>query len=175
MPSPCPPLTRRLVAEASVRMSLCRFAQLQRWMKGARMASAHTSTHSAARLKAFVLAVVVGHACVVVWHLVVVANINPAVVTPGFLVFLGTINLFPFVAVALPNTRVRLLAGWLLLIPFGLALAAGLISHFLSPGPDNVFHIAAGNWTRSYRVSALLLVLLETVGCWLAATVLRRP
>src|SRR3989442_498734 len=64
-----------------------------------------------AKLRPLLLAVVVSHACVVVWHLIVVANINPAVVTPGFLVFLGTINLFPFVAVALSNTRVRLLAG----------------------------------------------------------------
>jgi hypothetical protein len=77
---------------------------------------------------AYALAVVVSHFCVVVWHLVVVANVNPRVVTPGFLLFLGVINLVPFVAIALLNTRVRLLAGWLLLIPFGLALTAELIS-----------------------------------------------
>jgi hypothetical protein len=134
---------------------------------------AHTPVHSPTRLRASVLAVVVSHACVVVWHLVVVGNINPAVVTPGFLLFLGAINLLPFVAAALLTARVHLLAGWLLLIPFGLALTAGLISHFLSPGPDNVFRIAAGAWTWSYRVSAVLLVLFETVGCWLAIMVLR--
>lgn len=138
------------------------------------MTGAPAAFRDLTRLRPLLLAVVVSHTAVVVWHLIVVANINPAILTPGFLVFLGTINLFPFVAVALANTRARLLAGWLLLIPFGLALTAGLISHFRSPGPDNVFHIAAGNWTRSYRVSALLLVLLETVGCWLAVTVLRR-
>jgi len=96
----------------------------------------------------------------------VVAKIRPAVLTRAFLRFLGTINLLPFLAVALLNTRFRHVVAWLLLIPFGLALTAGLISHFLSAGPDNVFRIAAGTWTSSFRVSAVLLVLLETVGCW---------
>jgi hypothetical protein len=125
------------------------------------------------KMRPLLLTVVVSHACVVVWHLVVVANINPAVVTPAFLVFLGTVNLLPFVAAFLLNTRFSHLGGWLLLVPFGLALIAGLITHFFSPGPDNVFRIAAGPWTSSFRVSAVLLVVLETIGCWLAVVVLR--
>lgn len=132
-----------------------------------------TSILSAARLRSFVLAVVVSHACVVVWHLFVVAKIQPALLTPAFVVFLGTINLLPFLAVSLLGTRFRPLAGWLLLIPLGLALTAGLISHFFSAGPDNVFRIPAGRWTWSFRVSAVLLVLLETIGCWLAVAILR--
>lgn len=40
----------------------------------------------ATRLRAYVLAVVASHACVVVWHLIVVAKIRPAVVTRAFLV-----------------------------------------------------------------------------------------
>jgi hypothetical protein len=50
----------------------------------------------------------------------------------------------------------------------------GLITHFFSAGPDNVFRIAAGALTWSFRVSAVLLVVLETVGCWLAVAILRR-
>ena len=137
------------------------------------MISALTSTHSTVRLRTFVLAVVVSHGCVVIWHLFVVAKIQPSLLTPAFVVFLGTINLLPFLAVSLLNTRFRPLAGWLLLIPLGLALIAGLISHFFSAGPDNVFRIPAGTWTWSFRVSAVLLVLLETIGCWLAVVIVR--
>src|SRR5437867_4458725 len=103
------------------------------------MPSGHTSICSSTRLRAYMLAVVVSHACVVVWHLFVVAKIHPAVLTPRFLLFLGTINLLPFLAVRLLNTRFSPLAGWLLLIPFGLALTAGLVTHFFSAGSDNVF------------------------------------
>jgi hypothetical protein len=87
--------------------------------------------------------------------------------------FVGTVNLLPFVAVVLLNTRSSPLAGWLLLVPFGLALTAGVITHFFSPGPDNVFRIPAGPWTWSFRISAVLLIVLEAIGCWLAVVVLR--
>jgi hypothetical protein len=34
------------------------------------------------------------------------------------------------------------------------------------------FRIAARPWTWSFRISAVLLIVLEAIGCWLAVVVL---
>jgi hypothetical protein len=62
---------------------------------------------SMAGLRRFILAVVLCHACVVVWHLVVVANIGSVALTPGFSLVLGVINPLPFVAIAFAERTIR--------------------------------------------------------------------
>jgi len=64
------------------------------------------------------------------------------------------------------------LGAWLLL-SLAVPLAIGGYSHFLSPGSDNVFRMAGGELTFAFRISAVLLFLLEFLGCWLGIQILR--
>jgi hypothetical protein len=54
-----------------------------------------------------------------------------------------------------------------LAIFFGAVLVIGAYEHFISSGPDNFFEMVAGAWTRSFRASAALLILVEALGCWM--------
>jgi hypothetical protein len=60
----------------------------------------------------------------------------------------------------------RKLAGSLIILPLAIALVIGTYAHFLSPGTDNISRIPAGYLTLSFQISAVLLVLLEALGCW---------
>lgn len=117
-----------------------------------------TPATTVGRLFWWAIVIVFGHASVVAWHLFVVTEMHPGELTAPFLLFLGTINLLPFIALALLRTSYRQLAGWLLLVPFGLAVAAGVLTHFATAGPDHVFRMAAGPWSMAFRFSAALLV-----------------
>jgi hypothetical protein len=79
------------------------------------------------------------------------------------------VNLVPFTAVILLWTRFRRFTGWLLLVSLGVGLLIGTYEHFLSPSPDNVFHMAQGEWTLQFRITAVLLIILEGLGCWIAS------
>ena len=59
------------------------------------------------------------------------------------------------------------LASGMVSIPLGVALVIGAYSHFLSPGADNVFRMPPGEFILVYQISAVLLVILEALGCWL--------
>jgi hypothetical protein len=57
---------------------------------------------------------------------------------------------------------------------FGRAAGDGWYSHFLSPGSDNVFRMSDGESTFAFQISAVLLFVLEFLGCWLSIRILRR-
>jgi len=52
-------------------------------------------------------------------------------------------------------------------VPLAVALVIGAHSHFLSFGTDNVFRLPPGEFRLSYQISAVLLVSLEALGCWI--------
>ena len=52
-------------------------------------------------------------------------------------------------------------------VPLAIALVIGFSAHFLSSGADNVFRMAPGEWRLSFQISAVLLVCLEALGCWI--------
>jgi|SRR5579859_4297273 len=108
--------------------------------------------------------IVIGHSLTVVWHLIVLAQLRGSLSTGQVVLFSVLINLLPLTALILPWPRYARLAGWFLLVPFGLGLTMGGYAHFLSNSPDNVFRVAAGEWTTPYRVSATLLLLLQLSG-----------
>ena len=77
------------------------------------------------------------------------------------------VNLIPFTAAILLWTRFRTIGGWLLLASLGIGLLIGIYEHFLSPSPDNVFRMAPGEWTLQFRITAVLLMIVEGLGCWI--------
>jgi hypothetical protein len=74
---------------------------------------------------------------------------------------------------ALLWTPLRRLAGRILLASLGVGLVVGVYEHFLRDSADNVFTMAASAWSARFRASAVLLPLVQLLGCILAVRVLR--
>src|SRR5271166_257536 len=58
------------------------------------------------------------------------------------------------------------LAASMIVIPLGIAMVIGSYTHFLSAGSDNVLRMPASDLTLPFQISAMLLTLLEALGCW---------
>jgi hypothetical protein len=116
--------------------------------------------------------VVLAHAVVVLWHLELLARLGSALKPEQVPLFAILANLIPLVAVILLWAHFPKVGAWLLLF-LAVPLAIGGYSHFLSPGSDNVFRMAAGELTPAFRVSAVLLLVLELLSCWVAVQILR--
>jgi len=125
------------------------------------------------RIRLIAAGVVIGHSLAVIWHLIVLAQLRSSLTTGQVVLFSVLINLLPLTALVLPWPQFARLTGWFLLVPFGLGLTIGGYAHFLSNSPDDVFRMAAGEWTTPYRVSATLLLLLQLSGCWIGWRVLK--
>jgi len=118
--------------------------------------------------------VVVGtHFLVVLWHVFLLVKVQP-----GFpalaIVALLLVNLVPIAGVAAFAKGARRLAAVAIVIPLGTGLIIGGYSHFLTSGADNVFRMPGGGLTLSFQVSAVLLAILEALGCWLGVRMYRR-
>lgn len=125
------------------------------------------------RLARYATFVVLAHAGVVIWHLVVLGKIPPGLTNQQILLAVVAINSLPMVALVLLWAHFPRFAGLLLFVPLAVGLGAGGYEHFLSTGPDNVFHMAVTQWTLPFRVTAVLLLILETLGCLIAIQVFR--
>jgi hypothetical protein len=77
-------------------------------------------------------------------------------------------------AILLWTTR-RRVAAWILLAALGVGVVVGVYEHFLRDSADNVFTMAASAWSTQFRVSAVLLPLVQLLGCILAVRVIREP
>jgi hypothetical protein len=127
------------------------------------------------RWNVYATAVVLAHAGVVFWHLQVLAKLNPNLSPQKALLFASLASLVPILAVILLWFNLRKLAACLALLFFTIPLAIGGYEHFLSSGPDNIFRMAAGEGTLAFLVSAVLLLMLELLGCWVSIQILREP
>jgi len=116
--------------------------------------------------------VVLTHAVVVFWHLELLAWLGSALTPERVPLFAILANLIPVVSVIFLWTHFPKVGAWLLLF-LAIPLAIGGYSHFLSTGSDNVFRLAAGELTLAFRVSAVLLLVLELLSCWVAVQILR--
>jgi hypothetical protein len=115
--------------------------------------------------------VVLAHAVVVLWHLELLARLGSALKPEQVPLFAILANLILLVAVILLWAHSPKVGAWLLLF-LAVPLAIGGYSHFLSPGSDNVFRMAPGELTLAFRVSAVLLLVLELLSCWVAVKIL---
>jgi len=114
--------------------------------------------------------IIIAHALTVVWHLKVLAGIPPGLTAQQVARAIAAINAVPVIALIFLWTPFRRLAGLLLFLTLGAGLVAGGYEHFV--GPDNMFRMPAGPWTVPFRVSAVLLLILEGVGCWIGIALL---
>jgi hypothetical protein len=116
--------------------------------------------------------VVVGHLLVVLWHLFLLVKVepNPALFLPPLLVL---INVIPVAGLFVFQRGFFTLAATMVAVPLAVALVIGAYSHFLSSGGDNIFRLPPGEFRLSYQISAVLLVTLEALGCWIVYQMLR--
>lgn len=117
--------------------------------------------------------VVLAHAGAVYWHLVLVAKITPGPTDHQVLAATAAVNLVPTVALLLLWAHFLRLGGFLLLLPLAVGLGIGGNEHFVTPGPLNIFYMAATPWALPFRVTAVLLLVLELLGCWIAIRAFR--
>jgi len=118
--------------------------------------------------------VVLVHAVVVFWHLELLARREAVLKVDHVPLLAGLANVIPVLALISLWAHFPKLGAWLLLF-LAVPLAIGGYSHFLSPGSDNAFRMAGREVTFSFRISAVLLFVLEFSGCWLGIQILRAP
>lgn len=117
--------------------------------------------------------IVVGHFIVVVWHLLLVVKVQSGF--PRFAVpVLLLVNWVPVAGLVAFAKGFPKLAGSVITLPLAIALVIGICAHFLSPGTDNVFRMSPGDLRLPFQISAVLLVLLEALGCWVGIRIFLR-
>ena len=84
------------------------------------------------------------------------------------------ILLAPVVALALSWTRYARAGIWLLLCSMLASLVFGALYHYIIISNDHVAHLPAGVARELFRVTALLLLVTETLGVVVAATLVRQ-
>jgi hypothetical protein len=82
------------------------------------------------------------------------------------------ITLAPLLAMVLLWTRLRRGGAALLLLSMLGSLIFGVVNHFLIISPDHVQHLSIGSWKFPFQITAVLLAVIEIVGCWIGARAL---
>ncbi len=120
------------------------------------------------RRRRLTLLIVVAHWIVAIVHLFLAAKVLPP---PNNNVSWLALTLITFghlvVSIALWKLSDRL-SGAVSLIFFLAASSADLYEHFLHSSANNIFMVAAGDWTARFNASVFVLLALEVVGCVLA-------
>jgi hypothetical protein len=116
---------------------------------------------------------VVGHLIAVIWHLLLVVKVQPGFprLVPPLLILVNLVPVAGLVAFAKGFSK---LAGSMIVVPLAIGLVAGVNAHFLSLGTDNVFRMPPGDLRLQFQISAVLLVLLEALGCYAGLRVFLR-
>ena len=129
-----------------------------------------TNADSTRKLFLWSAPIVLGHFVAVLWHLFLLVKVQPG--TPRFFPpLLILFNLFPVAGLFALAKGFRKLAGSLIILPLAIALVIGTYAHFLSHGTDNILRMSSGDLTLSFQISAVLLVLLEALGCWVGVRI----
>ena len=76
------------------------------------------------------------------------------------------ILLAPLLAGVMLLSRLRRTGGWLLAAAMAGALVFGVYKHFIGAGEDNAFTMAHSGSSMQFQITAVLLAILEAVGCW---------
>ena len=115
--------------------------------------------------RGYATALVVIHAIIAAMH--GLAHIGGNVGLTLFdVTFVGiVISIAPLVAVLLLYKYSWQTGTWLYLIAMIGSFAFGLHHHFLAAGPDNVMDQLPGTWAVLFQATAILLTVLEAVGC----------
>ena len=112
--------------------------------------------------RSFAVIIVVANVMLTAWHLYVRGHLDSPMTPIGVGLFGVAINVVPLFAAALIWLRFKS-GAWMLAAFFGMVAIIGAYEHFLRAGLDNVFTMADGPWTWSFRVTATLLFALDVL------------
>jgi hypothetical protein len=88
-------------------------------------------------------------------------------ITPAERRYVVIVILFaPVVAGVLLLLKARRAGGWLLAAAMAGSLAFSVYKHFIAAGPDNAFSLAPSAWGALFQITAVLLAVVEALGCW---------
>lgn len=85
----------------------------------------------------------------------------------------AVITIAPLVSMLLLWTRLRKAGAVLLLLSMGGSLIFGVINHFVIASTDHLLHLRGGDWRFPFQLTAILLAVIEILGCWIGAAALR--
>jgi hypothetical protein len=114
------------------------------------------------------------HYIAVLWHVTLLVKVQPGFPRLAILLLI-LINLFPIAGMFAFAKGFPKSAGSMIIVPLGVALVIGGYTHFLSAGSDNVLRMAPSALRLPFQVSAVLLALLEALGCWVGFKVFVFP
>jgi len=77
---------------------------------------------------------------------------------------MGVIVVAPLISLALFYTRLQKWGAGLLLLSMLASLLFGIINHFVLISPDHVSHLPPGQWALSFKITAVLLSIIEALG-----------
>lgn len=120
------------------------------------------------RLPMLVTAAAAANFALVLWHLFLLPRVYPRGPSFNVSILAAGVGAASLLGVLLLWTRLRRIAGWLLLSLLAVGLVTGGSEHFIMPGPFNVFTVMPGSWTGQFDASAVLLAIVEIAGIWLA-------
>jgi hypothetical protein len=115
--------------------------------------------------------VAIANLITVSWHVMLLVKVEPSFPTVA-IVLLILVNLLPVGGVFVFATGFPRCAAVMMILPLGVAFLIGGYTHFLSPGSGNVLRMRPGDLTFAFQASAVLLIVLEGVGCWIAVQIL---
>jgi hypothetical protein len=110
--------------------------------------------------------VIPAHFAVVIWHLTLLVKVQPEFPRNGIVALILT-NLVTVAGLVVFAKGLPKSGATMIVIPLGIALSIGTYTHFLSAGSDNVLRMPATGLTLAFQASAVLLTVLEALGCWI--------
>jgi hypothetical protein len=125
------------------------------------------------RIAVVVTLVVLAHLVVVLLHGQAHTRLAIALASWQRVYVMTVILLAPLVALVLSWTRYARAGVWLLFVSMLGSLIFGAVHHYVIISEDHVAHLPPGDARGLFRVTALLLLVTETVGVIVAAMVAR--
>lgn len=116
------------------------------------------------RMKVFATVAALGNYAAVVWHLYLVAKLQPATPVAGSIRIAAIAGALTLAGLVLLWMRWHKTGSLLLAAMFANGLVIGSLEHFFVAGPFNVFDVGDGAWTLLFKVSVAALVILEVAG-----------
>lgn len=105
------------------------------------------------------------HAIVVILHGLAHQKIPVPLSLPQSLFVYFVIVLAPIGAVGLLWLLFERAGCWLFLVSMTGALLFGIYNHFIEMSPDHIFQIPYEGWGVLFQVTAILLLIIEGIGC----------
>jgi hypothetical protein len=88
--------------------------------------------------------------------------------------FVGiVIFLTPLIAAVLLWTQFYRIGNWLLLGSIAGSLFFGIYNHYIVISPDHVSQIAFQGWGLLFQVTAILILIVDGIGCWVSIWALK--